>query len=1207
MKANVSRILGLDLGIGSIGWAVIDSDNHRIDDLGVRTFSSGEENASKSADRASQKRRVKRSIRRQIRRRRLRKFELKNLLQEIGLISVDKINIAYRTPGFNPDVFSLRSKALESKLQPIEIAAILINFANYRGYLDFYENDELMRNGTIKEAMNAVQEIFEAPENAGKWSTIGQMIFEHPSFRNDNNKISFRNRKKPSEKDPTKKETNYKYLIPRRLLIDETRLILSKQGGYHDVLTNDQIDRIVHLIFRQRAFEDGPGPNKKDSSERRSAMLAASKGQQKYSGFDELVGACPFYPEETRGTKNSQLYDMYVLINNLSQFSFLKGNDTVTFPADLLEDTRKALFENNGELTLKEFRKLCDKSGITVVIKDAKKTKVTVSPFIKFICDESFFSKEDRDAFFKEDYINASTLSHQIGLVLTRFITPSKRKEALIQLLEERGFLSIHNAELIKSKKFAGAAGVSDHYMKEAILAFKEGIKYGDFQAEFLSDQPKSDYAWCRLSSKGSIRPIGDSDLVRNPVVYRSINEARKQINAIRRQYPGIKQINIELAREIGKSFESRKDSREKQLNKQKYNESLINELTIKLSDSGYDIGLSDKLFMKYRLWKEQNGVCLYSGKEISFLMLLNNATQIDHIIPQSIVLDETINNKALVISEENQRKGNRIPLEYMDLNQAELFINRVSNLHRKGRISDKKNDYLRLKKLDDDIVSGFVDRNINDARYISKYVANLLRTAFSSGNEKINVNVLNGSITSRFRRYWLGGKYSNQNPSVYGLDDKGRDLHYYHHAIDAVIIANLTRKNIEIAQDYIKLEDMRKEYRRFLKEDKASSAEKKGIEIELELQNSIDKLCKHYHMSKNEAHELLTQGAVPSIISDLRKEVEVRIPLNIDFNDKGYCRYEKLNRDLTRLLVLANEELTLSDENGKIIINADLVQQINKKISEVDPEIAAVTETGDVIFSDGEKERITLKKYISKRKTKDLFSFINGISMYSEKQYKQRVVEFYQNDEFASKVKLPYVSFKVDRKFRSNITYRENPVELSATGFSTYLELEKDIRENIKSPYYVWVNKGIGENSNFTIYDARSYFCLEVYTDAAQNYGARGIRYIDIYKRNGKLFLKKSLPEGYHHVIYIFKNEYIRAYDPKGKLRNNGFGSYRGVENINHCTVKMRLFSNANLSGRDTYIPIAGPVEKIEMSILGHIMGKVKCGDQSLFMTEKS
>ena len=181
-----------------------------------------------------------------------------------------------------------------------------------------------------------------------------------------------------------------------------------------------------------------------------------------------------------------------------------------------------------------------------------------------------------------------------------------------------------------------------------------------------------------------------------------------------------------------------------------------------------------------------------------------------------------------------------------------------------------------------------------------------------------------------------------------------------------------------------------------------------------------------------------------------------------------------------------------------------------------------------------------------------------------------------------------------------------DNPVSLGKAGYKTFKELEEDMKNNLKCPYYVRFNKGIGETGNFTIYDARSYYCMEVYTDEKGSYQIRGIRYVDVRKdhKSGKIVLLKPLPEGCTHHVYLFKNEYIKAFK-KGKLRNNGFGAYRGVENINHNTGKMRLYSNSNLAGRDTYINLAGETIKIEMSILGHIMGERKCGDQSLFITE--
>ena len=77
---NDKMILGLDIGIGSVGWALVNPSKERIEDLGVRIFESGEEGASKSSDRASQQARTFRARRRLNRRNKQRKEDLKKLL-----------------------------------------------------------------------------------------------------------------------------------------------------------------------------------------------------------------------------------------------------------------------------------------------------------------------------------------------------------------------------------------------------------------------------------------------------------------------------------------------------------------------------------------------------------------------------------------------------------------------------------------------------------------------------------------------------------------------------------------------------------------------------------------------------------------------------------------------------------------------------------------------------------------------------------------------------------------------------------------------------------------------------------------------------------------------------------------------------------------------------------------------------------------------
>ena len=114
----MNYILGLDVGIGSVGWAVVrnEDDTKRIEDFGVRIFSSGEN--PKTRERLSQQRRAKRATRRLVRRRSHRKTRLKNYLEKIGLVSNEKIKEYFEN--CSPDIISVRLKALDEKITPEE-------------------------------------------------------------------------------------------------------------------------------------------------------------------------------------------------------------------------------------------------------------------------------------------------------------------------------------------------------------------------------------------------------------------------------------------------------------------------------------------------------------------------------------------------------------------------------------------------------------------------------------------------------------------------------------------------------------------------------------------------------------------------------------------------------------------------------------------------------------------------------------------------------------------------------------------------------------------------------------------------------------------------------------------------------------------------------------------------------------------------------
>ena len=147
-------------------------------------------------------------------------------------------------------------------------------------------------------------------------------------------------------------------------------------------------------------------------------------------------------------------------------------------------------------------------------------------------------------------------------------------------------------------------------------------------------------------------------DDVLNPVVLRAISQTRKVINSIIDMYGSPKAIYIETARELSKSYDERKYIENKQKENFEKNEKLKEYIkeNFHFDPKPFDL-------VKMKLWREQNGKCAYSQKAIPAERLYEeNFTQVDHIIPLSRCFDDSYNNKALVLTDENQKKRERTP-----------------------------------------------------------------------------------------------------------------------------------------------------------------------------------------------------------------------------------------------------------------------------------------------------------------------------------------------------------------------------------------------------------------------------------------------------------------------------------------------------------------------------------------------------------------
>lgn len=273
---------------------------------------------------------------------------------------------------------------------------------------------------------------------------------------------------------------------------------------------------------------------------------------------------------------------------------------------------------------------------------------------------------------------------------------------------------------------------------------------------------------------------------IRNPVVFRALNQTRKVLNALIAKYKcSPVAIHIELARDLSKTWEERKEieagQKEFQVEKQAAVDYFIEQ--VGRTPKGDEL-------LKMRLYREQDGQCAYSLLPLApdgdiCRIFEDNTTQIDHILPYSRSFDDSQNNKVLVITKQNQNKGNQIPFEFLDgINKSPQWINFEAWVHAHKNIRKAKRDRLLRKSFTAEEAEGFKSRNLNDTRYITSYFADYVRQHLQFSPDA------SGQVKPRESRVLCpAGGYTSFLRTRWGLV-KNRTASDLHHALDACVIA---------------------------------------------------------------------------------------------------------------------------------------------------------------------------------------------------------------------------------------------------------------------------------------------------------------------------------------------------------------------------------------------------------------------------------
>lgn len=267
-----------------------------------------------------------------------------------------------------------------------------------------------------------------------------------------------------------------------------------------------------------------------------------------------------------------------------------------------------------------------------------------------------------------------------------------------------------------------------------------------------------------------------ENNQITNPVVKRAISQSIKVVNAIILKYGTPTRLHIECASELAKSFEKRNEIIKTQDENRENNKKII----ARLKDEFHVLSPTAMQIIKFKLYEQQDGKCLYSGSPIDLNRLFSDEhyCEIDHIIPKSRCGNDSMINKVLVLNQENQEKRNQTPFEAWgsDEKRWQSFIARVES---NPKIFAKKRARLLAKTPPKEDWNA---RALNDTRYITRFLSNYfkqnLKFADHTDGKKV-VYTPTGNITSYLRHVWHIGK-----------KDRSENLH---HAVDAVITALVT------------------------------------------------------------------------------------------------------------------------------------------------------------------------------------------------------------------------------------------------------------------------------------------------------------------------------------------------------------------------------------------------------------------------------
>ncbi|WP_298398066.1 type II CRISPR RNA-guided endonuclease Cas9 [Sphingobium sp.] len=739
--------LGLDIGTSSIGWCLVEDDS-RIIDIGVRIFSDGRDPQS-GASLAVDRRTARAMRRRRDRYVRRRSVFLEQLIH-FGLMPADadeaKLMAAH-------DPYALRARALSEALTPHEVGRALFHLNQRRGFLSNRKAERRSKDNEEGKIATGAMALDRAMAEAGA-DTLGQFLA---------GRVEKRVRMNSDSQD-------YDFYPQRRHIDWEFGRIWEEQARHHPAILTEEARAALHrILFYQRPLKVPE------------------------------VGVCTFAQSERRLPKAHPLFQERRLYEEVNQLEITSAG----------EESRKLTIDQRDKLILI----LRDK-------KDVSFKTLGGSKGLKLQPGESFNKASETRTHLRGDEVHAAMADKKRFGDRWAHI-PGDRQWAIVErLMEEEdpdvlhlfltGECGLDEAEAAATAKAAlpdghGRLGATAtrrilEELKKEVITYDEAVRRAgwhhsdDRTGEILDRLPYYGELLTRDIPPGTQRADDPPEVrwgkITNPTVHIGLGQLQKLVNAIIAVHGRPDRIVVELAREL-KLNEKDKEEHNRRIRKDTTEAIARGQ---KLEAEGFaDTGANRALL---KLWEQLSANpldrrCPYCAEPIGIRQLFSEA-DVDHIIPYSRCLDDSLSNKVVAHRHCNRAKGNRTPFEKWghDAERWDKIATQAARLHKSKQWRFGPDAIARVEK-----DGGFLARQLTDTQYLSRLAGKYLRSLYPT-KEDGNVYVIPGRMTAMLRRLWgLNSLLRDHNyvDNAHSNAPKNR-LDHRHHAIDAAVVAVTSR-----------------------------------------------------------------------------------------------------------------------------------------------------------------------------------------------------------------------------------------------------------------------------------------------------------------------------------------------------------------------------------------------------------------------------